>query len=63
LENPTFNDKLKHIEIKYHFIQDMVQRGAMKLQYISIDEEIVNILTKHLFRENFVYFGDKLGMM
>ena len=34
-ENPVFHDKLKHIEIKYHYIRDMVQRGAMKLQYVD----------------------------
>jgi hypothetical protein len=26
LENPVFDEKSKHIEIKYHYIQDMVQR-------------------------------------
>ena len=26
LENPVFHHKLKHIEIKYHYIRDMVQR-------------------------------------
>ena len=31
LENPVFHDKSKHIEIKYHYIKDMVQRGAVKL--------------------------------
>ena len=31
LENPVFHDKLKHIEIKYHYIRDMVQRGAVNL--------------------------------
>ena len=31
LENPVFHDKLKHIEIKYHYIRDIVQRGAVKL--------------------------------
>ena len=31
LENPVFHDKSKHIEIKYHHIRDMVQRGAVKL--------------------------------
>ena len=25
-ENPVFHDKLKHIEIKYHYIRDMVRR-------------------------------------
>ena len=30
-KNPVFHDKSKHIEIKYHYIRDMVQRGAVKL--------------------------------
>ena len=30
-KNPVFHDKSKHIEIKYHYIQDMVQRAAVKL--------------------------------
>ena len=33
-ENSMFNDKSKHIEIKDHCIRDMVQRGAVKLQYV-----------------------------
>ena len=27
----VFHDKSKNIEIKYHYIRDMVQRGAVKL--------------------------------
>jgi hypothetical protein len=37
-ENPVFHDRSKHIEICYHYIRDKVQRGALKLQYISMDE-------------------------
>ena len=37
-DNPVFHDKSKHIEIKYHYIKDMVQRGAVKLQYVTIEE-------------------------
>jgi hypothetical protein len=37
-ENHVFHERLKHIEIRYHYIRDMVQRGALKLQYISMDE-------------------------
>ena len=42
-KNPVFHYRLKHIEMKYHFIRDLVQRGAMKLQYICMDEKIVDI--------------------
>ena len=47
-ENPVFHDKSKHIEIKYHYIRDMVQRGAVKLQYIAMEEQITDVLTKLL---------------
>jgi hypothetical protein len=37
-ENLVFHDRSKHIEIRYNFIRNMLQRGALKLQYISTDE-------------------------
>ena len=62
-ENPVFHDRPKHIEIKYHYIGDIVQRGAVKLQYIRTDEQVADILTKPLSRLKFVYFRDKLGVV
>ena len=32
-KNPVFHDKSKHIEIKYHYIRDKVQKVVVKLQY------------------------------
>ena len=43
--------------------RDLVQRGALKLQYIRINEQIPDILTKPLTASKFVYFRDKLGMV
>jgi hypothetical protein len=37
-ENHAFHDRSKHIDIRYHYICDMVQRGSLKLQYISTYE-------------------------
>ena len=37
-ENPVFHDKSNHIEIKSQYICNMVEKGAVKLQYIAIDE-------------------------
>ena len=62
-KNPVFHDKSKHIEIKYHYIRDMVQRGEVKLQYVVIGEHIANVLTKPLARVKFEYFREKLGVL
>jgi hypothetical protein len=55
-ENPVFHDRSKHIEICYHYIRHMVQRGALKLQYVSMDEQVVDVLTKPLSRVKFENF-------
>ena len=62
-ENPVFHDKSKHIEIRYHYIRDMVQRGAIKIQYVSMDEQVADVLTKPLSRVKFEHFRDKLGII
>lgn len=51
------------MEIKYHYVRDMVERNAIRLRYISIDEQTTYILTKPLSRIKFVYFRGKLGMV
>ena len=37
-ENPMFHDRSKHV--------DMMQKGAIKLQYVSTDEQVSDVLTK-----------------
>jgi hypothetical protein len=37
-ENPVFHDKSKHVEIKYHYIRDMVHRKAVHVQYLPTHE-------------------------
>jgi hypothetical protein len=62
-ENPVFHDKSKHIKILYHYIRDMVQRGAVKLQYVGTYEQVADVLTKPLSHVKFEYFRDNLGIV
>jgi hypothetical protein len=63
MENPSFHDESKHIEIMYLFIHDMLQRGAIKLQYVSTDEHVADVLNKPLSRVKFEHFRDKIGIV
>ena len=62
-ENLVFHDKSKRIEIKYHYIRDMVHKAALKLQYVAMDKQIVDVLTKPLARVKFEYFRENLGVL
>ena len=37
-ENLVFHDRSNHIEIKYHYIRDMVHRGEVKLLYVATNK-------------------------
>ena len=57
-----FHDKSKRIEIRYFYITDMVEKGAIKLQYVSTNEQVVDVLTKPISRVMLEYFCDNLVM-
>ena len=50
IENSVFHDKTKHIEVRYHFIWDMVLKEVVKLKYVPTAEQVANVLTKPLSR-------------
>jgi hypothetical protein len=62
-ENPMFHDRSKHIEIRYYYIRDMVQRGAVMLQFVTTEDQVANVFTKPLLRTKFEYFRVKLGVV
>ena len=62
-ENPVFHDRSKQMEMRYYYLRDIVQRRAISLRYVSIDEQTADVLTKLLSKTKFEYFRDKLGVV
>ena len=51
------------MEMKYHYVREMVQRHAVGLWYVPMDEHIADVLMKPLGQGKLVYFQDKLRVM
>jgi hypothetical protein len=62
-KNPMSHDKSKHIEIKFHYIKDMVQRKEVYVKYLSTHEHIADVFTNPLSRTNCDYFSGRLGLV
>jgi hypothetical protein len=60
--NPMFHDISKHIDIRYHHLRDCVQWKIMFLQYIPMEDQDADILTKALTRSKFEYHRDRIGV-
>eukprot|EP00253_Pinus_taeda_P024908 PITA_24908 len=58
--NPVFHDRSKHIDIRYHYLQDYVVKRIMMLQYVSTEEQDVDILTKALSKCKFEFHRDRI---
>ena len=61
-ENPAFHGRTKHIDIRVHFIRDLVANGDVEIRYINTDKQAADILTKALARGKFELFRSALGV-
>ena len=58
-----FHERSKHVDGWYHFTRDMVQRGAVRLNHIGIDEKVMDILIIPLGKVMFLTFRENLGIV
>ena len=61
-KNPIFHGRTKHIDIRHHFIRDLVAKGLMELKYCNTHEQVANIFTKSLPYNKHFYFRSLLGV-
>ena len=47
-KNQSAHGRTKHIDIKYHFIRDLVEAGKIKLIYCATENMVADIFTKGL---------------
>ncbi len=61
-KNPVLHKRTKHIDVRHHFVRDVVHNGIIELSYINTKEQVADILTKALPRDQFQLLRTKLGL-
>lgn len=59
-KNPEYHKRLKHIDIKYHFVRQQVEDKIVCLKYVPSGDQLADICTKGLSRVVFVKLREML---
>lgn len=62
MKNPVFHGRSKHIDTRYHFIRECVERRQIQVEYVCTGEQRADILTKALPRNKFAEMRELLGV-
>lgn len=60
--NPVFHGRCKHIGVRFHFLRDLVNNGSVVLEHCGMNDQVADILTKPMSREQFLKFRVQLGV-
>lgn len=60
-KNPIFNGCCKKIDIKHHYIQDLIKEKEIMLEYCTSEDHITDIFTKPLKINLFLKMKNMMG--
>ena len=52
--DPKYHGKTKHIQIRYHFVRDMITQNEVVLKHIPTNEMVADPFIKPIARDSFV---------
>ncbi|KAK6117999.1 hypothetical protein DH2020_048254 [Rehmannia glutinosa] len=62
-QNLVLHSRTKHIDVRYHFIRDHVEKKDIILEYTSTDQQLADIFTKPLCESRFEELKHELGLI
>ncbi|GJV34697.1 putative reverse transcriptase domain-containing protein [Tanacetum coccineum] len=60
--NPVQHSRTKHINVRYHFIKEQVERGISELYFVRTEYQLADMFKKALSQDRFEYLVRRLGM-
>jgi len=62
-KNPCQHKRTKHIDVCHHFLRDNVEKGLVLKNFCATNDQIADIFTKALSREQFEKNRLELGLI
>lgn len=62
-KNPVQHKRTRHIDVRHHFLRDNVEKETICMQYCRTEDQIADIITKTMSKDQFVRNRLKLGML
>jgi len=62
-ENPVFHGRTKHIDIRHHFVREVLNSGDLDIEYSPSCEMAADVLTKSLPRTKHLKCQELLGII
>ena len=63
VKNPVFHFRTKHIDVRYHFVREIVEEGRILLQKIETAENPADMLTKVVTTIKFNHCLDLINIL
>jgi hypothetical protein len=60
--DPSFHNKVKHIDIKYHYIRECVDNNTIAVTHVNSKNNLADVFTKPLDPKPFLQFRDHMGV-
>jgi hypothetical protein len=61
-KNSTFHSNTNHIQLRYHFVQSILEDGHLKLEKIHTSQNPIDMLTKGVTREKLIFCSVSVGL-
>ena len=62
-KNPVQHSQTKHIEIRHHFIKELVKDGTLTLEFIHTDDQKADLFTKTVDSKRFEFLRQNIGVI
>ncbi|KAG7557256.1 Reverse transcriptase RNA-dependent DNA polymerase [Arabidopsis suecica] len=62
-KHPVLHGKSKHIEVRFHYLRELVNGDIVRLEYCQTENQVADIFTKPLKMEQFEKLRALLGMV